>query len=292
MSAARIGSHVNPHEGSAAPAWPAEVGQWHADAQWQAIDLLSDVHLHASQPGTYAAWREHMLNTPADAVLILGDLFEVWIGDDARHLGFAAECAAVLKQAAERRPVGFMAGNRDFLVGSEMLADCGVQPLIDPTIATAFGRRWLLSHGDALCIDDLDYQRFRAQVRSADWQRNFLALPLAERQHQARLMRGASIEHQAAMPPSDWGDVDNDAAAAWLQAAGVDTLIHGHTHRPGQHALGQDMTRYVMGDWHLETAPGHGPRRAVLARLTAAGLQLIDLANLADSADRSDAPRR
>lgn len=255
------------------PAAPA-FGTLQADPAWRCIDLLSDVHLHSDMPRTFDAWRAHLLRTPADAVLILGDLFEVWIGDDAAGSGFAADCVAVLRGASRQRALFFLPGNRDFLVGDGLLAATGMQGLADPTVLHAFNRRWLLSHGDALCLDDADYQRFRARVHSPGWQQAFLAQPLAEREHQARQMRAASMAHQAAQGPAGWCDVDAGEAACWLAASGATALVHGHTHRPGQHALPGGGVRHVLGDWDLD---GRAPRACIL-RLTAAGLQPLDLA--------------
>jgi len=264
---------------AAMPALPpsahlASLAVWQADPAWQRIDLLSDVHLHADMPLTFAAWRHHLLSTPADAVLLLGDLFEAWVGDDARHGGFEADCLAVLQQAARSKTLAFLPGNRDFLVGDALLAEAGLQRLADPTVLQAFGQRWLLSHGDALCLADTDYQRFRSLVRSDDWQQRFLALPLPERQRQARAMREASSAHQAAMAPSMWSDVDDAGALAWLLAADAHTLIHGHTHRPARHELPAGHARQVLGDWDFD----HGPPRAQALRLDASGLHTLDLA--------------
>ena len=250
---------------------------WQADEAWQRIDLLSDVHLHAEMPRTFEAWRDHLLGTPADAVLLLGDLFEVWVGDDARHQGFEAECVNVLRQASARKVLAFMPGNRDFLVGDRLLAEAGVQRLADPTVLLAFGRRWLLSHGDALCLADQAYQQFRVQVRSADWQQQFLALPLADRQRQARVMRDASTAHQASLGSQHWSDVDDAAAAQWLVQADASALIHGHTHRPGTHALPGGGLRHVLGDWDFDTRPC----RARMLQLRPTGLQPIDLGDSA-----------
>ncbi|MDP9043729.1 MAG: UDP-2,3-diacylglucosamine diphosphatase, partial [Pseudomonadota bacterium] len=152
-----------------------------APADWRRVDFISDLHLAADTPRTFQAWRDYLLATPADAVFILGDLFEAWVGDDAREDGFDAEATAVLTAAAARRPVYFMAGNRDFLLGSEMLAACGMQRLVDPCVLVAFGSRTLLTHGDAWCVADVDYQTFRAQVRQPAWQAQVLAAPLAQR---------------------------------------------------------------------------------------------------------------
>ena len=245
-----------------------------ADLAWQRIDLLSDVHLRADQPRTFAAWRDHLLGTPADAVLMLGDLFEVWVGDDARRDPFEAQCLAVLQAASRQRMLAFLPGNRDFLVGDALLAEAGVQRLADPTVLLAFGQRLLLTHGDALCLSDTAYQHFRAQVRGADWQAAFLALPLDERHRQARAMRDASSMHQAALPAEQWSDVDDDAAADWLAQAGARVMVHGHTHRPALHALPGGGCRHVLGDWDFEATP---PRAQALC-LTASGLTVLNLA--------------
>jgi len=247
--------------------------RFEADPAWTQIDLLSDVHLQAEMPRTFEAWRAHLLGTPADAVLMLGDLFEVWVGDDARSGKFEAACVEVLREASRHRSLAFLPGNRDFLVGDTLLAEAGVQRLADPTLLLAFGGRWLLSHGDALCLADTDYQRFRAQVRSAEWQRQFLALPLTERQRQARVMRDASAMHQAGRADEPSFDVDDAAAAAWLQTADAKVLVHGHTHRPALHALPGGGQRHVLGDWDFD----QGQPRARLLRLTAQGLQPLDL---------------
>lgn len=260
-----------PPDGATASARACPV--WQADPAWSCIDLLSDVHLQADRPDTFAAWRQHLLHTPADAVLILGDLFEVWVGDDARSGDFESACAAVLKQATQQRRLAFMPGNRDFLVGDALLAETGVQRLADPTLLLAWGRRWLLSHGDALCLSDTAYLKFRHQVRGAAWQAQFLAQPLAERQTQARTMRDASGAHQASQGIAGWSEVDNAAAADWLVQAGAQALIHGHTHRPGSHALRGGLARHVLGDWDFEAVPARGR----ILRLSAAGLQSLDL---------------
>lgn len=242
-----------------------------APPHWQAIDFLSDLHLDPSHPRTFDAWRSHLLDTPADAVLLLGDIFEAWIGDDAAQYGFEAECAQVLSEAARRRHVAFMAGNRDFLVGDAFLGSLGVHRLQDPIVAEAFGQRLLLTHGDALCLDDLDYQRFRTLVRNPRWQADFLSRPLAEREAVARQMREASEAHKTGQSPAQWADVDRAAARAWLQATGCTVLLHGHTHRPGREPLGLGLSREVLADWDLDI---ERPRGEVL-RWSAHGLRRL-----------------
>jgi UDP-2,3-diacylglucosamine hydrolase len=248
-----------------------------APQTWSAIDFISDLHLSEDTPRTFDAWAAHLRHTSADAVFILGDLFEVWVGDDARHAEFESRCAEVLADAASMRTVGFMAGNRDFLVGGGMLRACGVLALTDPTVVIAFGERILLSHGDALCLSDLDYQQFRVQVRSAAWQSDFLSRPLAERRELARQMRAESRRRQQMQRAGVWFDVDSAAAVRWMHEAGTPTLIHGHTHRPGHDAMAPGYIRHVLSDWDLDDqrAPRAEVlrwRRAGLTRMAPAGL--------------------
>lgn len=247
----------------------------HAGAPWRVLEFISDLHLAQDTPRGVAALEHYFGSTAADAVFILGDLFEAWVGDDARSAGFEQHCAALLAQAARRRWVGFMAGNRDFLVGEDLLRECGVHRLQDPTVLVAFDQRWLLSHGDALCIADVEYQKFRLQVRDAAWQAAFLAQPLARRRALAADMRRASQQRALGMPQGElWADVDAATALGWLDEAGAGTLIHGHTHRPGRVALDGTRVREVLSDWELD----HGPGRAQVLRLTAGGLQRVPLA--------------
>lgn len=251
--------------------------QWRAPAHWQAVDCISDLHLQAGDRATFDAWCNWLARPVAkraDALVILGDLFEVWVGDDALQgegpdAVFWRACAQALLDHSLDTPIWFMAGNRDFLLGPAALQACGMQALADPTVLELGGQRWLLSHGDQLCLADIDYQRFRAQVRSASWQRDFLAQPLAQREATARDLRQQSETRKQATrhDPSLWADVDADAARAWLQAAGATTLIHGHTHRPAEHDLGHGLRRVVLSDWDL-TAPA--PRAEAL-RITAQG---------------------
>jgi UDP-2,3-diacylglucosamine hydrolase len=232
-----------------------------APAAWRRIDFISDLHLADETPRTFDAWQAYLLHTAADAVFILGDLFEAWIGDDARHAGFEARGAAVLAAAAARRPLHFMVGNRDFLLGDEMLAACGVQALDDPTLLVAFGARTLLTHGDAWCIGDREYQQFRRQVRDPAWQAQVLARPLAERRLMARGLRSES-ERKAAQHEGEWFDVDAPTALRALADSQAATLVHGHTHRPATEALAPGVVRHVLSDWDLDH--GGAPRADVL----------------------------
>ena len=193
-----------------------------------------------------------MAQGTADAIFILGDLFEVWIGDDDPD-AFGAACLAVLSECSAKKPVFFMHGNRDFLVGPGFTTAAAITLLLDPSTLLFGGQRWLLSHGDALCVTDLDYQKFRHLVRSNDWQRDFLARPLGERQQIARDLRDGSEQRKA--QTSHYADVDPALASAWLKAAQASHLIHGHTHRPGDSVLPGDVSRSVLSDWDLGSAP-------------------------------------
>ena len=129
-----------------------------APPHWRTLDFISDLHLQASEPATLAAWQQYLQGTLAVALFILGDLFEVWVGDDALDGpgSFEAQCVALLHTTSQRLPVFFMHGNRDFLVGDRFLQRSGATGLADPTVLAFAGQRWLLSHGDAVCVDDLD----------------------------------------------------------------------------------------------------------------------------------------
>lgn len=254
-----------------------------APSHWRTVDFISDLHLQASEPATVAAWQHYLQTTKADALFILGDLFEVWVGDDAIQDagGFESRACATLRAAAQRLPVYFMQGNRDFLAGPGFLAHCGMAGLGDPTVLIFSSQRFVLSHGDLLCIDDVDYQRFRQQARSAEWQQRFLGQPLEIRRAQARGMRHESEARKRS--GATYADVDSPAAIAWLNAAGAHTLIHGHTHRPATHLLAPGLQRVVLSDWEAEAQP---PRAEVL-RLSLAdssgpGLERLPLAPMYD----------
>ncbi len=236
-----------------------------APPQWGCVDFISDLHLQVADTATFDAWSHYLHDTTADAVFILGDLFEVWVGDDVLSDGasFEARCTQVLAEAATLRSVYIMHGNRDFLMGQQLMAACGAQLLSDPCVLTLAGERWVLTHGDALCLDDLPYQEFRTSVRSAAWQQAFLAKPLAERQQIARALRDQSEARKAV--ETQYADVDTTAAIALLREANAHHMIHGHTHKPGHHVLGHHLERTVLSDWDLLA---HIPRAEVL-RITA-----------------------
>lgn len=254
--------------GGAAPAGPTDLPvpvSFCAPLHWRAIDFISDLHLSEAMPATFAAFEAHLAGTDADAVFILGDLFELWVGDDARDEPFARRCVLAMASAARQRVVAIMGGNRDFLMAHDLLADCGARALPDPTLLVAFGQRVVLSHGDALCLDDHAYQAFRRQVRSSQWLAQFLARPLADRLALAREIRQAS-QTRRQFDGEGTADVDRGAATALMQSAGAATLVHGHTHRPGTDAWPGGFVRHVLSDWDLD----HGSRAEVL-RMTSTG---------------------
>jgi UDP-2,3-diacylglucosamine hydrolase len=240
-----------------------------APASWRAVDFISDLHLCEAMPRTFEAFAAHLRATPADAVLILGDLFELWVGDDARTRGFERTCIDMLAEASSYRQLGFMVGNRDFLLGAAALRDSGMMGLPDPTVLTAWGQRVLLSHGDALCSDDAAYQAFRREVRDAQWQARFLQRPLAQRLQVAVEVRQASAARKRFDGDSSV-DVDALQAVHWMHAMGTAEMVHGHTHRPGSEALAPGYKRHVLSDWDLDTGT-----RAEVLRLTRAGFERL-----------------
>lgn len=243
-----------------------------APSRWGCIDFISDLHLQSRDPLTFHAWKDYLQGTVADAVFILGDLFEVWVGDDMLSLesGFERQCANVLRAATHRVDLFIGRGNRDFLMGPALMAACGSTALADLTILSFAKQRWLLTHGDAWCVDDTAYMQFRSQVRSQTWQQSFLSRPLAERMDSARSMRAQSEARKQAI--ANYADVDARTVAIELESAGANHVIHGHTHRPARHALGKDCERLVLSDWDLAATP---PRAEVLRlrRVTASSTE-------------------
>jgi UDP-2,3-diacylglucosamine hydrolase len=221
-----------------------------------------------------------MRQTKADAVFILGDLFEVWVGDDAAAEGFERQCADVLQNTSRRIPVFFMHGNRDFLVGKTFMQHCNCTLLDDPTLLEFAGQNWLLSHGDALCLADVDYQQFRATVRGENWQREFLGQSLAQRKTLARGLREQSeLRKKSAV---EYADVDSTAAKEWLLKANSHCLIHGHTHKPANHGLPGGQQRVVLSDWDLVAKPSRSEvlRLEVVSAATADGAQTVSMTRI------------
>ena len=229
-----------------------------APSRWRCIDFISDIHLQQADHATFDTWRAYLRSTPADALFILGDLFEVWVGDDAVRAadGFESQCAAVLRGASTRLDLHIMAGNRDFLMGPALMHACNAVLLGDPTVLEFANTRIALTHGDALCLGDVDYQQFRKMVRGEQWQADFLAKSLGERQAIAQGIRAQSESHKQS--GTTYADVDAAAAVAQLDALACVHMVHGHTHKPGVHDLGGGKCRWVLSDWVCATEPPRG----------------------------------
>jgi UDP-2,3-diacylglucosamine hydrolase len=216
--------------------------------------LVSDLHLDGTQPDAIAQF-ESFLNGPvrgAEALYILGDLFESWVGDDDDDPDRARVCAALRALSDAGVACHVCHGNRDFLLATGFERRTGCRILADPMIVERYGERVLLTHGDALCIDDTSYQRLRAVVRNPDWQRRFMHLSLATRRTLADAAREGSRNHTGTVA-ADIMDVNPEAVVKVLRACRVHTVIHGHTHRPGIHEFlvdGKRARRLVLGAWY------------------------------------------
>ena len=221
--------------------------------------FISDLHLDAERPEITALFGRFIDGEArgADALYILGDLFEAWVGDDdpSETGRFVAEKLAALR--ASGVPVFFQRGNRDFLLGDAYAQRAGITILPDPAVILLHGTPTLLMHGDLLCTDDTAYQQFRAQTRDPRWQAQFLAQPLDARLAFAHQARTASQARHAELQGQGLMEAITDVSPATVQALltryGIDTLIHGHTHRPAVHDLdvdGRACQRIVLGDWY------------------------------------------
>ncbi len=219
--------------------------------------LISDLHLDESRPGLTGILLDFLRTTAAQApaLFLLGDIFEAWVGDDDDQ-PLVVLVADALRGVTERgTAVYFMHGNRDFLLGEAYARQAGMHVLRDPLRLTLGGVATVLSHGDALCTDDVAYQAFRAQSRSPAWQASVMAMPLAERRAMARQLRQESIDGQRQMMTDGMplSDVNAQAVMTLMQAQRVGRLIHGHTHRPGHHRFtlpaGEPAERIVLSDW-------------------------------------------
>ncbi|HJP98831.1 MAG TPA: UDP-2,3-diacylglucosamine diphosphatase [Rhodanobacteraceae bacterium] len=216
--------------------------------------FVSDLHLDDARPHIVADFERFCTGEArdADALYVLGDLFEAYIGDDDDTPLNARVAKALRTLAGTGVPVHYLAGNRDFLVGEDYACRCGMDILADGTVVDLDGTPTLILHGDALCTDDVAYQAFRAQVRDPAWQAAFLARPLSERRAFARQARDASRAHTSAADMAIM-DVNPTAVEAALRNAGVTRMIHGHTHRPAIHDFtldGNPTQRIVLGDWY------------------------------------------
>lgn len=221
--------------------------------------FISDLHLDAARPDITRLFGEFIDGEArgADALYILGDLFEAWIGDDdPSDTGrFVAEKLKALSDGGV--PVWFIRGNRDFLLGDDYARRAGMAILPDPAVVLLHGQPTLLMHGDTLCTDDAAYQQFRAQTRDPRWQAQFLAQPLAARIAFAQQARAASQAHQSGLKDAGTMEAITDVSPATVAETfrryGIDRIIHGHTHRPAIHdgdIDGRACRRIVLGDWY------------------------------------------
>lgn len=236
--------------------------------------FISDLHLSPADPATAAAFHVFLANTApgAAALYILGDLFEYWIGDDQLDDAFFAEQAATIRQLVGRGvPVFFLPGNRDFLPSRRFAAASGAALLADPSVISLNQQPVLIAHGDAYCTDDAQYQRFRRIVRHPLTQWLWFAMPRFWRQRKAAALREQS-RRQGPRKAEYLMDVNVGAVGAAMRAAGVNTLIHGHTHRPARHEHREGI-RWVLPDWK-NGAGGY-------LRQDENGLILLDLNHLA-----------
>jgi UDP-2,3-diacylglucosamine hydrolase len=227
--------------------------------------FISDLHLDDRRPETTALLLDFLKNEAAgaDALYILGDLFEFWLGDDVASrcsVEVAAELAALSKKGVD---CYFMHGNRDFLLQQAYADSAGLTLLPEEHLVDLYGEQVLLMHGDSMCSDDIAYQQFRTLVRNPLWQQDFLAKTPQERLQVALQARDASAEHKGNLDMNIM-DVNPDQVQAAFERHGVHRMIHGHTHRPATHELsigGQSAQRIVLGDWYtqgsvLRVSPG------------------------------------
>lgn len=235
--------------------------------------FIADLHLCAEEPAITAGFLRFLAGEArqADALYILGDLFEVWIGDDDPNPLHAQIAAAIRTLVESGVPCYFIHGNRDFLLGKRFARESGMQLLPEEKVLNLYGKRVLIMHGDTLCTDDVGYQAFRAKVHQPWLQTLFLALPLFIRKRIAAKMRAGS---QSANRVKDMAimDVNPQAVAETLERHRVQHLIHGHTHRPAVHGLkanGEPAFRYVLGAWHTQGS---------MIKVTAESIELIAFA--------------
>jgi UDP-2,3-diacylglucosamine hydrolase len=233
---------------------PCQLGRYEFGNQVERVDFISDLHLAENRPHTHSLFKNFLKQSTADALVILGDLFEAWVGDDAlSEDSYESECARLIQEFSAKKATLIMHGNRDFLLGSKFAAATGSTLITDPTLFSAWGDKCLCTHGDAWCLEDTDYLNFRTQVRSPRWQQQFLSLPLVDRRLIAQGMREGSRNHQ--QEHRHYFDVDKPLALAWLTKLNCKVLVHGHTHRPTSDQVSDTCTRHVLTDWDADQIP-------------------------------------
>ena len=230
--------------------------------------FISDLHLEESRPDITEAFLGFLDGTASgvDQLYILGDFFEAWIGDDERTPLQEQIAAALRKLRDSGTDIFLMHGNRDFLIGEDFCKRAGASLLDDPTVIDLHGTPTLLMHGDSLCTADVEYQKFRANMRNPQWQQMILQRPLEDRQQMARQLREISMAKNQGKEEFIM-DVTPEEVVKDMEAHGVQRMIHGHTHRPAVHELianGLPAKRIVLGDWDknvwwLEAEPGKEP---------------------------------
>lgn len=218
--------------------------------------FISDLHLDSARPAITELFLDFLAGEArgAEALYILGDLFEVWLGDDDPDPHHARVADALAAVADAGTPVHFMVGNRDFLLGRDYAERAGMELLEEPLVLELHGTPTVILHGDVLCTDDTAYQNFRAMVRNPAWQRDFLSRPLEVRRALAAQVREESRNRGQAMAPAIT-DVNAAAVESAFREHGVPRMIHGHTHRPDIHRLevnGERRERIVLGDWYTQ----------------------------------------
>jgi len=236
--------------------------------------FISDLHLEADRPDIGEQFLAFLAGRAreADALYILGDLFEAWVGDDDPSPYYAGMKDALRELSDSGVPVYFMHGNRDFMIGERFAAETGATLLPDPHRVDFYGEKVLLSHGDYLCTDDVEYQQVRAMTRDPQWQAMMMSKSIEERVAFARQARQQSQARSASMT-EEITDVNEDAVEEAIREHGVDILLHGHTHRPAVHPFHVDerpVHRIVLGDWYEQGSmvewDEDGPRLEELAR--------------------------
>ncbi len=218
--------------------------------------FISDLHLSHHSADIIRGFFGFLHNqaASADRLYILGDFFDAWIGDDDDD-ALVAEVKQHLRDYAQNHEVFFLHGNRDFLIGEQFAQDTGITLLPEAHIIDLYGKSALVMHGDTLCTQDVEYLQFRAMVRNPAWQQQVLSLPLPQRRQMAAELRQKS-KSMNAMKAEDIMDVTPGEVVRVMTEAGVDMLIHGHTHRPARHSLTLNETsaeRWVLGDWSADT---------------------------------------
>lgn len=217
--------------------------------------FIADLHLSDDTPELNRLFLQSLHNWQGkvDALYILGDLFEAWLGDDILS-DIAVQTASALKAFSQTAPVYFICGNRDFLLGRRYAAQAGMTILPDNHIIELYGQTYLITHGDEMCTDDVSYQRFRRIIRQPWLQKLLLALPQSRRRKIAARLRAASKQKKRQMGQSALSDVtEHGVQTALNRYPHIQAIIHGHTHRPNVHQHtrhGQTVTRYVLPDWH------------------------------------------